>query len=73
MAEARLDDVRAKLADLRTMERVLGDTVARGAEDGGSHCPLIEALYRDGTPEQPPRRAVRGRRGRRVSGQARGA
>jgi MerR family mercuric resistance operon transcriptional regulator len=62
VAEAHLDDVRAKLADLRTMERVLRETVARCADDAGSHCPLIDALYRHGAPEQPSRRTVHGRR-----------
>ena len=49
VAEAHLADVRNKIADLRTMERVLRETVARCADGAGSHCPLIDALYRDGT------------------------
>ncbi len=48
VAAAHLDDVRAKIADLKVMERVLKETVARCSEGTGSHCPLIEALYRDG-------------------------
>ena len=47
VAEAHLSDVRAKIADLKAMERVLKDTVARCAEGTGSHCPMIEALYRE--------------------------
>lgn len=47
VAEAHLGDVRAKIADLKAMERVLRDTVARCAKDTGSHCPVIEALYRE--------------------------
>ena len=47
VAAAHLREVRAKIADLKTMERVLKATVARCAEGLGSHCPLIEALYRD--------------------------
>jgi MerR family mercuric resistance operon transcriptional regulator len=47
VAGAHLADVRAKLADLRAMERVLKATVARCAEGTGTHCPLIDALYRD--------------------------
>ena len=47
VAEAHLADVRNKIADLRTMERVLKETVARCADGAGSHCPLIDALYRD--------------------------
>jgi hypothetical protein len=30
------------------MERVLRDTVARCGSTKGSHCPLIEAMYRGG-------------------------
>jgi len=51
VAEARLADVRNKIADLRTMERVLKETVARCADGAESHCPLIDALYRNGTTE----------------------
>lgn len=61
IAAARLDDVRAKLADLKAIERVLRQTVARCATGGGSHCPLIEALSREGSAE---RRGVRERRQR---------
>jgi len=49
VAEAHLADVRSKIADLRTMERVLKATVARCADGAGSHCALIDALYREGT------------------------
>lgn len=47
VAQAHLGDVRAKIADLKAMERVLKETVARCANGSGSHCPLIDALYRD--------------------------
>jgi MerR family mercuric resistance operon transcriptional regulator len=50
VAEAHLKDVRAKIADLRRMERVLQATVARCASGGRTHCLVIEALYRDGSP-----------------------
>lgn len=51
VAEAHLDDVRAKIGDLKVMERVLKETVARCAKGTGSHCPVIDALYREpGTP-----------------------
>ena len=51
VAEAHLDDVRAKIGDLKAMERVLKETVARCANGAGSHCPVIDALYREpGTP-----------------------
>ncbi len=49
VAAGHLEDVRAKIADLKTMERVLSETVARCAEGAGSHCPVIDALYRDGS------------------------
>ncbi len=45
VAGAHLEDVRAKIADLRAMERVLRDTVARCADGQRADCPLIEALY----------------------------
>jgi MerR family mercuric resistance operon transcriptional regulator len=47
VAEAHLTDVRAKIADLRAMERVLKDTVAKCADGTRARCPVIEALYRD--------------------------
>lgn len=45
VAADHLEDVRAKIADLRAMERVLKETVARCARGKGTDCPLIEALY----------------------------
>jgi len=44
VAAAHLTDVRAKIADLRRMERVLRETVARCEAGTGSECALIEAL-----------------------------
>src|SRR5215472_6123307 len=49
VAEAHLKDVRAKIVDLRRMERVLKVTVARCAAGRRSDCPVIEALYRNGS------------------------
>ena len=49
VAGAHLGDVRAKIADLRAMERVLRKTLVRCARGAGSECPLIEALYREGS------------------------
>jgi MerR family mercuric resistance operon transcriptional regulator len=46
VASTHLRDVRAKIADLQAMERVLRATVARCGRGTGSHCPLIEALSR---------------------------
>jgi MerR family mercuric resistance operon transcriptional regulator len=45
VATAHLEEVRAKIADLRAMERVLRETVARCADGRRTDCPLIEALY----------------------------
>jgi MerR family transcriptional regulator, mercuric resistance operon regulatory protein len=45
VATAHLGDVRAKIADLKAMEHVLKETVARCAEGKRSDCPLIEAFY----------------------------
>lgn len=47
VAAAHLEDVKGKIADLRQMERVLKETVARCEADRGSHCPMIDALYTD--------------------------
>ena len=65
VADAHLKDVRAKIADLRRMERVLKATVARCTAGKRSDCPLIEALYQNGStldlhgsrggPDQSPR------------------
>jgi MerR family mercuric resistance operon transcriptional regulator len=49
VAEAHLKDVRAKIADLRRMERVLEATVARCAAGKSASCAVIEALYRNGS------------------------
>ena len=45
VAEAHLRDVRAKIADLRRMERVLRATVAKCEVGERADCPVIEALY----------------------------
>ncbi|MGH6995773.1 MAG: MerR family transcriptional regulator [Stellaceae bacterium] len=44
LAAAHLAAVRAKIADLRTMERVLDDAVDRCAAGGDPCCPVIDAL-----------------------------
>jgi MerR family mercuric resistance operon transcriptional regulator len=48
VAEAHLTDVRAKIADLRRMERVLQATIRQCAVGRSTDCPVIEALYRNG-------------------------
>lgn len=47
MAAEHLADVRAKIADLRTMERVLGGMVAQCADGTLPACPIIEVLFRE--------------------------
>ena len=46
LAASHLRDVQEKIADLRRMERVLKDTVARCADGSLPECPLIESLFR---------------------------
>jgi MerR family transcriptional regulator, mercuric resistance operon regulatory protein len=48
IAAAHLEDVKGKIADLKAMERVLADTIARCEAGSGSHCPMIDALYTNG-------------------------
>jgi MerR family transcriptional regulator, mercuric resistance operon regulatory protein len=65
VADAHLKDVEAKIADLRAMQRVLKETVARCADGRtGTDCPLIDALYRDGSADRPAaeRRSLGSRR-----------
>lgn len=49
VAAAHLEDVRAKIADLKAMERVLNETVAKCATGMRPDCPLIETLYSPGS------------------------
>lgn len=46
IAAAHLDDVQAKIADLKRMERVLKNVVAQCADGTLPECPLIETLFR---------------------------
>lgn len=48
VAAAHLDDVKAKIADLQRIERVLSDVVTQCADGTLPECPLIETLF-DGT------------------------
>ena len=54
VAASHLEDVRARIADLKVMEGVLKDTVARCGQGTGPHCPIIEALYREEPGTGPP-------------------
>jgi MerR family mercuric resistance operon transcriptional regulator len=46
LATGHLKEVRAKIADLRVMERVLADAVRRCDAGEGPGCPLIDTLSR---------------------------
>lgn len=48
MAAGHLTDIRRKIADLRTLERVLAQTVSRCDAGTEAHCPLIGALNKAG-------------------------
>jgi MerR family mercuric resistance operon transcriptional regulator len=61
IAAAHLEAVRTKIADLRTMERVLADTIVRCEAGIGTHCALIDELYRDVSGTTPNRMPRRGR------------
>jgi MerR family transcriptional regulator, mercuric resistance operon regulatory protein len=45
IASAHLDDVQAKIADLKRMARVLKDVVAQCGDGARPECPLIETLF----------------------------
>lgn len=60
MAAGHLGDVRAKIADLKTMERVLSSMVAQCADGTLPDCPIIEVLFR--APKQEPAAAKRTQR-----------
>ena len=49
IAAAHLDEVRAKIADLKRMERVLKDVVAQCGDGTRPECPLIETLFGEAT------------------------
>jgi MerR family mercuric resistance operon transcriptional regulator len=46
VAAAHLQDVQAKIADLKLIERVLKDVVAKRGDSDLPECPLIETLFR---------------------------
>ena len=50
LAAIHLADVRAKIADLRRMERVLKHVVAECGDGSRPDCPLIETLFREVAP-----------------------
>lgn len=46
VAQTHLDEVRAKLADLAKLERILAETVARCSGDPAPSCPVLDILRR---------------------------
>lgn len=44
IAQAHLDEVRAKLADLLRLEHILADTVSRCASEESAACPVLDML-----------------------------
>lgn len=51
LAADHLEDVRAKIADLKRMERVLSETVDRCTQGTRPECPLLEILFQSDTQE----------------------
>lgn len=47
LATGHLDDVEAKIADLKRMQRVLKNVIAQCGDGTLRECPLIETLFRD--------------------------
>ena len=50
MAIAHRDDITAKIADLRRMQKVLGTLIAQCQAGDQPGCPLIETLFRQADP-----------------------
>ena len=44
IAQAHLDEVRAKLADLAKLERILADTVSKCSGEPAPRCPVLDML-----------------------------
>jgi MerR family transcriptional regulator, mercuric resistance operon regulatory protein len=45
IAQAHLKDIRAKISDLRKLEKVLSETVSKCMDGDAPVCPVLEALY----------------------------
>jgi MerR family mercuric resistance operon transcriptional regulator len=54
LAAVHLADVRAKIADLRRMERALNEVVVQCGDGTRPDCPLIETLFRESPPDKDP-------------------
>lgn len=52
LAADHLEDVRAKIADLKRMERVLSETVGRCARGTRPECPLLEILFQSDSAQE---------------------
>src|SRR2546427_12375810 len=48
VAAAHLEDVKGKVADLKAMERVLADTIARCEAGSGTNCQMSDTPYKKG-------------------------
>lgn len=59
IAEAKLDDVQRKIADLRAIRRVLQQLVQSCCESDAPRCPILEALN-GSAPRRPRRRPQKG-------------
>ena len=53
VADAHLEDIRTKIADLRRMERTLADLSSRCEGGDIPECPIIDSLYRYTHPLRP--------------------
>jgi MerR family transcriptional regulator, mercuric resistance operon regulatory protein len=58
IAAARLSEIRARLADLRRMERALTGLLDRCRHGGAAKCPIIEAIAGETEPKAALRRAT---------------
>lgn len=58
LASRRLDEVRARLADLKRLERALADTVARCTGDSAPTCPVLSLLETDAPAPRGTRRST---------------
>lgn len=48
IAEQHLDDIKAKISDLRKMQRTLSDLASRCSGDDCPECPIIDSLEKGG-------------------------
>ncbi|MGH7075296.1 MAG: hypothetical protein ACREFD_13985 [Stellaceae bacterium] len=54
-----LAEIRQKIADLRRLQKVMGDMAAQCSRNRIPQCPIVDALFRDGAArrhDRPPKR-----------------